>query len=263
MPDASAWNWKTKDGTANGLLYESGNWGDLVKVLWLVAILGWKKGAGNYFDPFAGDVCYPLGKKTYSRFARARLQRLDFIKDTFLEAGLWPSSATVARTMVSGRVEVWDADAERRRRWAESGVDVADGDSGWTLLESRAPDPRALWLVDPYDFLAEWRTRLPALLAKSKETSILVYIYNRSAKNAEAFADYRAFKNALADGRDLPSPLGRVAADGFLPRAHHEMLYLPSRAECENPAFPSLLRTLEEETANVTAALGRATAFDV
>ena len=50
------WNWKSRDGNQGGLLYESGNWGDLLKMLWLKAVLDWKSSVADsvpYFDPFA------------------------------------------------------------------------------------------------------------------------------------------------------------------------------------------------------------------
>lgn len=268
---ANGWNWKGKDGSRGGLLYESGNWGDLLKMLWLATLLKWKANAFapeiakiDYFDPFAGDVTYPLGKRTMVRFNQANLQRLAFIRQPFLERGAWPSSASMAGLLVGGRMEVFDADPERRNNWRSvSTATVLDGESGWDLLAGREAGPEALWLVDPYDFLAEWRERIDMLVEKSARASILLYVYNRSARSEEAFRDYRAFRCGLEDRLgERPMRLGRVAADAFLPRSHHEMLYLPCKGDADNPTFGRLLSGLEDGAAELASALDRAGACD-
>ncbi len=77
---ATPWNWKNKDGASGGLLYASGNWGDVLKMMWLLAIIAWKKenvtDSVNYFDPFAGDVHYPVSEKTLRRIKRCDSARL-------------------------------------------------------------------------------------------------------------------------------------------------------------------------------------------
>lgn len=261
------WNWKAKDGSGGGLLYESGNWGDLLKILWLEAVLEWKRGHGapvDYLDPFAGDVDYPLGAKTAFRLGLAPLPGLDFIRSRFIEKGRWPSSASAARLIADGHVEVFDADAGRRGRWsATPGVTVPEGVSGWDILASREAVPNALWLVDPYDFLAEWRTMLPVVIDKARQTAVLVYIYNRAAKNDRLFREYRAFRNALEDMRpDLPKRIGRVAADVFLPQSHHELLFLPGEADCRRSTFDALAKELEQRAGDLAAVLEKAAAVD-
>lgn len=264
---ANSWNWKGKDGSRGGLLYESGNWGDFLKLLWLVALIGWKNrksAAVNYFDPFAGDIKYPLSEKTRFRIEQANLADLALIRPGFLDQGFWPSSAAAAAGLARGSLAIFDADPDRRRNWLGfHGVRVLEGESGWTLLAAREPDPAGVWLLDPYDFLAEWRAWLPTVVEKAESTTILLYIYNRSARSAEAFADYRNFRNALEDARGgIPKRLGRVAADAFLPRAHHEMLLLPSLADAAGPDFSRLSAELAESTALLNAARNRAEFFD-
>lgn len=264
---AEKWNWKAKDGSDGGLLYESGNWGDLLKIVWLEAILGWKGRVGapvNYLDTFSGDVDYPLGRKAAFRINQAGLSSLQFIRHPFINKQRWPSSASAARLLVGGRVEVFDADFGRRKRWEKAhGVAVAAGESGWDILSARADDPEAVWLVDPYDFLAEWRDRLPLIMDRARRTTILVYVYNRAARNVEAFREYRAFRNALEDSRgDAPKRVGRVAADVFLPRAHHELLFLPGEEDCRRAGFDELLSELERRTWGLTEAIDHAAAVD-
>lgn len=261
------WNWKAKDGTGGGLLYDSGNWGDLLKMLWVAAVIDWKRRNGarvNYRDPFAGDVSYPLGKKTGFRLADARLARLDFIRKDYLDKGLWPSAASGARLLAGGSIEVWDADPGRRGNWGGlDGVTVPEADSGWTLLAERKADPHALVLVDPYDFLAEWREMLPLVIETAGRTTLLLYLYNRSGRGPEAFANYRAFRNALDDAwGDRPKRLGRVAGDAFLPRTHHEMLILPGEADRAGDDVEKLFDELGRLTGDLTAVQEKAAVFD-
>ena len=259
---AKTWNWKNKDGGKGGLLYESGNWGDMLKMLWLRQVLEWKNnlaGNTNYFDPFAGDVQYDLGKKAAFRLNQTGLDQLDFLRKPFTGQGKWPSAASGARLLAGGKIEVWDADAGRRENWrAESGVAVPDGESGWELLRRHDADSHGVWMVDPYDFLAEWRETLPLIAVKSRATTLLLYVYNRSARNEEHFREYRACKNALDDLRgDLPKRVGRAASDVFLPRSHHEMWFLPAEADCDAPGFDTLLEALAASAAGLERGMRR------
>jgi len=259
---ASTWNWKNKDGGTGGLLYESGNWGDLLKMLWVKSVLDWKNKfvtSVNYFDPFAGDVYYPLGKKTLHRVSQCGMPEFDFLREAFLHRGLWPSAASGARLAARGRVEVWDADPGRRENWSrEAGFALLEGESGWQLLERHQGDIDAVWLIDPYDFLAEWRDRLQLVADKSRATTLLLYVYNRSAKNDKTFREYRACKNALEDIRgDLPKRVGRAAGDVFLPTSHHEMWFLPSEADCAAPGLDSLFERLADTALRLENAMRR------
>lgn len=259
---AEEWNWKNKDGSKPGLLYESGNWGDILKLLWLIEILRWKRSRGvlvNYFDPFAGDVRYPLGKRTRYRLECTFPHGVDPAASVFVETGWWPSSASVAASLAGGTVEVWDADPGRRANWlANDSVAVADGADGWELLQTKPADPEGVWLIDPYDFVAEWRERLPVVLERAQTTTTLLYLYNRSGRGEAQFRLYRAFRNALEDMRgELPKRIGRVAADAFLPQCYHEMIFLPGAADCRDPGCEPLLTRLAEIAGTVNAGLRR------
>lgn len=256
------WKWKAKDGTVSTLLYEPGNWGDLLKLGWAATLARWRmeREPFAYFDPFAGARTYPLSAGARVRWARCGLPGPDLGR--WLQQDQWPSTAEVVRTLTGCPAEVFDADADRRQSWAGSGAVVLDGTDAWQLSMARPAVPGEIWLVDPYDFLADWRQNLHVLLDKARTVSIVLYVYNRSAGKKEAFADYRAFVNKLTDGRgSLPRCLGRVPSDGFLPRAHHEMLFLPGAADAARPGFAALVRSLDECTRLVADAVRRSAEF--
>ena len=265
-----SWTWKGKDGSRGRLLYEPGNWGDLLKLVWLEAFFSWhigRPGSGfiEYLDPFAGAVDYPLGKRSGNRFHQAELAGMRLVRETFLDHGRWPSSAMVVKTLFPDvAMTIFDADPERLESWsAIDGATCAGVASGWELLETAVPGSDALWLVDPYDFIAEWRERLPLLEKIAGKATLFVYIYNRAARGPEAFAEYRAFRNALDDSAAFAGKrIGRVASDAFLPRAHHEVLFLPSRGIAEDRSYSSLVSRLEEAVTELGQAVFRAGAFD-
>lgn len=264
---ARNWKWKNKDGAQGGLLYDSGNWGDILKMLWLAEIIRWKQRDGravNYTDPFAGDVRYPMGKKITFRLDQCRLPELDFLNDTFLNGGFWPSAASGALLLAAGAAEVWDADSGRRDAWRDAGVPVVENAaSGWEIVARAEPDPDGVLLVDPYDFLAEWREQLPLVAEKSGTVTTLLYLYNRSGKSGEAFADYRRFRGRLDDLLgDAPKRIGRVAADSFLPDSYHEMIFLPSAADAAGDGFDALLDRLGECAFRLHQAQARTRVFD-
>ena len=264
---AKGWDWKPKDGARGGLLYESGNWGDVLKALWVIETLGWKRSVTeivNYFDPFAGDVVYPLGSKVLWRLREIALPQLEFLGPAFIDSGHWPSSASIAGELANGVKEVFDLNEIRRGNWRSvKGFEVREGESAWTVLAEKSPDAAAVWLLDPYDFIADWRRHLELVVEKSRDVSILVYIYNRSAFGREAFREYRAFRRALEDLLgDRPRRTGRIPADVFLPRAHHEMLFLPSGADAAHSAYAGLENRLREATLGLARAMEHLAAFD-
>ena len=261
------WNWKNKNGAQGGLLYDSGNWGDMLKMLWLAEIVRWKQQNGctvNYRDPFAGDVRYPLGKKIAFRLSRSCLQQLDFLQTPFLDKGFWPSAASGALLLATGETEVWDADSGRRDAWRDAGVAVAENAaSGWDIVSRTAADPEAVLLVDPYDLLAEWQERLELIVEKSRTVSTLLYLYNRSGKSKEAFAEYRRFRGRLDDlAGETPKRIGRIAADGFLPDSYHEMIFLPCAADFARSGFGAALDRLGDCAAQLHRAQAESSVFD-
>ncbi|MCD8351483.1 MAG: hypothetical protein LUC93_12825 [Planctomycetaceae bacterium] len=259
------WNWKNKDGSKPGLLYESGNWGDILKLLWLIETIRWKTETNAhipYFDPFAGDVSYPLGRRTRFRLDCCRLDRLDPVAQSFIDQGLWPSAASAALGIL-GKVEVYDADPGRRANWLnQPGAAVQDGDDGYAILRERQPD-EGVWVVDPYDLLADWRDALPLIVDKARTATVLVYLYNRSGRGDVQFRSYRAFRNALEDARgDRPKRIGRVAADAFLPQCYHETIFLPSDSDCCSGGVEQLMERLSVLAEAVNLGLWRSGVCD-
>ncbi len=269
MADAT-WSWKGKDGSQGKLLYEPGNWGDLLKLVCLSEYCTWvleQSGlsVARYLDPFAGAPSYPLGEKALYRCSQARLAALSCIRDAFLARGLWPSTSSIARLLIDGEVAVFDANPERQALWlANKDVKVCEGESGWEIVKQEKPQADALWLIDPYDIVSEWREHLSLLLEKAGYVTMFIYVYNRAAKDGNAFAEYRRFRNALDDGTaGLTKRVARIASDAFLPRAHHELIFLPTRSLAADPAFPGLLERLEYAVIGLNKAQGRAAVFDI
>lgn len=264
----NSWTWKAKDGALGGLLYEPGNWGDLLKALWLTIFVDWSRegidgGIRRYVDPFAGAPAYPLGAQTKSRFLAAGLAELSPIEAEFLEKGLWPSSASLFRLHSPAPMLVFDADAERLARWRDfPGAVVADAVDGWAAL--RAEDSLAgsdLVLADPYDFMGEWRENADALLSRAASCTLLLYVYNRSARKAEHFREYRAFRGYVDEKTGGGYLFGRAASDPFLPSCHHEMFLFPSPEVAAGPAFSRLAGALENGTLRLDEAMRRLSVF--
>ncbi len=263
------WEWKYQDGETAALLYEPGNWGDILKDAWVVEIAQWLLAlAGrknfSYLDPFAGAPVYPLGKNTAKRMLPLARTPLGKYCAKFLAGNLWPCAATliaeIAGTGSAERIQVFDLDPLRRIRLETSpAFSVADAISGWEVLRKFTPGKNDLILIDPYDFLAEWREQLPTVLAACESTSVLLYIYNRSGKGKERLRDYRDFRNALDDARgNRPKLIARAASDAFLPSAHHEVIFLPHESAAAYRKFPALLTQLETTALAINDLISRA-----
>lgn len=236
--NTSDWSWASKNGVTGGLLYEPGNWGDILKCSWAITISCWlvKNGVGafRYADPFAGAPVYPLSEGSSRRLEPFANSALTSVLAPFLFEDLWPSTASVVLQATQGAENatytVYDRDAARRSAWESSPQTIIlPLQSGYDVLTCTMPGSEGLLLLDPYDLLADWREIMDSLLKAAESTSLLLYIYNRSARGAEHLRNYRDFRNALQDGLGAhPKLLGRIPADAFLPNAHHEMIWIPS-----------------------------------
>ncbi len=261
-----SWKWKSKDGSASGLLYEPGNWGDMLKFAWLIATADFVKaeisGQLRYFDPFAGQAGYPLGRSTLARFRQAGTGNLERLRP-WVETNVWPSAALLMRSMFDSDVTVFDTDPGRLASWEDINVTIAKAESGYHAATERNAHDDTLWLIDPYDFLAEWRDALPLIMDKSRQVPVLLYVYNRSAGKPEAFAEYRAFRNRLVDSLgENKLCRGRVASDSFLPRAHHEMFLFPNPALAASASYPRLVKELEQASITIANAVEHSGRFE-
>ena len=266
-PPPGDWSWKAKDGAAGRLLYEPGNWGDLLKASWIAAVLGglldaFGPGQARALDVFAGAPDYPLSAASAARARRVGAGDFVAALAPHLERGRWPGSAALmAEIIASARarkgsppdpepaVAVFDADVERRLALAADGrFGMLEHHDGYDALAGAFDlGPAGLALVDPYDLLADWRRALPALAARGRTATALVYVHNRSGRGREALREYRAFRAALAEARaGAPLLVGRIPADPFLPTAWHEMIWLPGERAREAPGLEAGTRKLLE-----------------
>ena len=247
------WSWRVGNRARNtdlGLLYEPGNFGDILKGTWARIIssgLQLEEGRESivYLDPWCGAPDYPLLENTARRLEW--IGRCPFIDSQrgWLEQGKVASTGTLVRETFIERglaveLRVFDSDPQRLARWSEvPGAEALRLSSGEEALRDADVD---LVLVDPYDFLATWKETLPALLSLAQASTVLVYIYNRAPRGGEPVRNYDRFRREL-DETGSGYVIGRVASDIVLPRAFHEMLLL---------APEGVTAPLEEE-------LGRAT----
>lgn len=265
----SPWTWKGKDGSSGKLLYEPGNWGDILKNLWLTILLSWMREDSSsplegYNDFFAGAPHYPLAEKTGRRFTRIAFPEFDCIKEPYINKRQWPSSASTVKLLCDATIKLYEKDPVRLEQWQSvPGVDFFHVDSGWEALSGVTPKTADINMVDPYDILAEWREIFPCFEGRFGKTTLLIYLYNKSALYREAFDNYRAFRNAVEDATGgLASCFGRIGSDPFLPRAHHEMWLLPERGLAESKEFMLLTERLAEKTHLLNQAQRRFAEFD-
>lgn len=254
-----AWTWTSKGGESAKLLYEPGNWGDLLKGAWVLAVLDamLEKGPVTYLDCFAGAPVYPLVPATEKRLGLLKSCALLDCCQPFLASRQWPSAAVLAAEQIgdASQVQVVEADPERRDEYVGAPhVTVSPLACGWDALRGARPGANGLVLVDPYDFLSDWQEQLEAVVRAAETTSVLLYVYNRAARGHEQMRQYRAFRNRLEDlWQGRVKRIARVGADAFLPRAHHEMVFLPAGGEED----AGLLERLEAEALAIAEALSR------
>lgn len=242
--------------------YEPGNWGDVLKGLWVEAVTRHLKlstrSLPRICDGFAGHPVYPLTAGT-----RQRLGELDAhncyvqAQERYAEGDQLASAATLARDVLrhhSGRttipdVAVFDLDAHKRDHYAQhEGFRVLELETGFDILD--LADDHELLVLDPYEFLWEYAKYLPRLLAAAERTSVLIYLFNKAPQRGGYRRNYTNFLNELDAGRpEGDYLLGRVPSDGFLPQIYHEMLYLPARGQVPPIGLGTELRERTQELA--------------
>jgi hypothetical protein len=264
------WRWRVADPAQSqrlNLLYEPGNWGDVLKGLWAVRVAASvckmlkDKSPLVYLDPFAGAPTYPLVESASRRLEGPGMDDFRDLQAPYASRGLMASTAMLVRdaALRSGRqceLEVFDSDASRLHAWKEvTGVKVLEVPSGEDCLEEdalrrHAPD---FLLVDPYDFFVKWTFFLPRALRAAEKCTVLAYLYNRSPRGPGQQQMYEDFRKALDEGLGASRGflLGRIPADPAVARAYHEVLLLGPRPD---------ISKLGDELAGPTRALARALA---
>jgi len=268
------WRWKVPGPEENarlGLLYEPGNWGDILKGTWALAaarvLLAQTSGRPfRYLDPFAGAPTYPL--------TPGARRRLDLIPDSELARAQEPysaraelaSTALLVRDLAirSGReasLFVHDVDPARGSAWGAVPEAVKPTCStGEDLLDAWRQEPAPdLVLIDPYDLFDRFATLLPRGLEAAQGGAVLYYLYNKSPRSGGFERTYRSLRRALdrALGQGSSFVVGRIPSDPILPRAFHEVILAGPV-----PLVSALAGKLREDTESLAALLARQGAFE-
>ena len=243
LDDSSTrWSWRGPDPAQNrhlNLLYEPGNWGDVLKGIWAARLtreLCRRLPEGRplrYFDPFAGAPEYPLVPAAGERLRRAPAAAAPFLElqGPWLQRGRLGSTASLvmaAAALADRRVEasVYDLDPARRDAWRLHPVRVLEHASGEEALDA-APPPDLL-LLDPYDLFDAWGSLLKRALLAARGGPVLAYLYNKAPRGGGYVRQYeqlrRGFQLLLDKGDPAKVLVGRIPADPSLPRAWHELL---------------------------------------
>ncbi len=236
----TGWRWKTADVEQNAaldLLYEPGNWGDVLKGLWVApvarALADGAGGAGlHVVDPFAGAPVWPLTAGAAARYASLPAGGLLALQRPFLEQGRLLSTGRLAleAARVAGApatAEVFDVDDARRGRWAEerdvSLLEIARGEDAlrpgrarWTPVGREAGARGAgssaagarreassrgtaarLLLVDPYDLFERHEELVPPALDRAHRATVLLYLFNKAPRGAAQFARWERLRDGV------------------------------------------------------------------
>lgn len=247
----SEWVWKPKQGRGpkgSELLYEPGNWGDVLKGAWALEVLEscLRGGAmGHLVDAYAGRPSYPV-----SEVARDRIVGLGegdayrLAQQQHLAHGRIASTGLlmIERLESAGlapRVRAFDQDPDRRAAWAERDeVSVPqDIESGVELLGlvAASHEEHDLVLVDPYDFFDHWGAMEGTLATLAERGPVLIYHLNKAPRGAGHLDQYERLLRGLS--RALPQGasgcVGRVPSDERLARGWHEMILLGPRSDVD------------------------------
>ncbi len=245
-----AWSWKDKDREINdqlNLLYEPGNWGDLLKHLWAFelsrSILKSGLESIRLFDPFSGAESYPLTSATADRVAALPETLAHTLKPLCRER--FPSTGSVfAGQFVSLDFAclICEQDQARRSTWTDLAtfVEGTPIDRLKTYLKPNSGFSPNLVLWDPYDFFEQWSHAIPFLLQVARRADVLIYFLNKSPQAVGKLKNYQAMKARL----DQKLLIGRVPADSLLPRSYHELWLMGPRAHDVDLA-KSLARTTQ------------------
>ena len=244
---AGGWTWKVEEsrrGDDPGLLYEPGNWGDVLKGTWAIhvaralraAAAATRSGGGrdglHCVDPWAGAASYPLVGAAAERIEWLGGGEYASSQRDWIARGRLASTARLVMEAGSGDgarglLEVFDSDPERLASWKEvDGVRRLDVESGEDAL---GPTDADLVLVDPYDLFDRWPEILPGVLEAARGSWVLLYLYNKAPRGGGHARGYRDLRRRLEAGAPGPALVGRIPSDLVLPRAFHEVVLLGPR----------------------------------
>jgi hypothetical protein len=269
------WSWRVADHSLNkdlNLLYEPGNWGDVLKGTWAAlaareVALSCGGGSFRFLDPFAGAPTYPLVEGARRRLEMieggpfADAQAAHASKDLLASTALVVSDAA-ARGGARAELLVFDIDEPRREAWRSvpnaAVLDVASGDDALAALEAD-PSPPELVLVDPYDLFYRWERLLSGALAAARRSLVLLYAYNKAPRSPGDQRLYASLRSAIEKwsagaGGDLT---GRLPADAGVARAYHEVFLAGPR-----PALDALRADLREATRSFARRLADMGSFE-
>lgn len=256
-----AWSWKDKDRDNNdqlNLLYEPGNWGDLLKHLWAIELSKHRLHCGlestQLFDPFSGAESYPLTVPTAERIDRLPPLLKDRLQPLCQQR--FPSTGVVLHSYVEDgtfRAEICEQDPVRRATWSTpvQAVDETPLERLKHYLKSSGEQSGfrpnlALW--DPYDFFEQWSHAIPFLLQFAHRCDLLIYFLNKSPQGVGKLRNYQAMRARV----DQPLLVGRVGSDSLLPRSYHEMWLLGPSCQSENlaQALSQVTRALNQHVSD-------------
>ena len=120
----SNWSWKDGDVDLNrelNLLYEPGNWGDVLKSLWAVEVVAQLEVAGptlRVLDPYSGALDYPCTDAARQRLwpAYRKLQQNHLKNKRLASTGRLIQDACTRRGL-SCRSVICEKDPARRASW--------------------------------------------------------------------------------------------------------------------------------------------------
>ncbi|MBI4583792.1 MAG: hypothetical protein HY717_07195 [Planctomycetes bacterium] len=240
-----AWKWKVKgpaDNAGLGMLYEPGNWGDLLKAAVLAPLVQrlvglQPDGALKILDPFAGKPFYPLTEAAALRCRLLGGTALGEALRPFLERRQFPSAGSLALALAArpggppaAELAVYDLEPSSLREWrCEPAARVLAISSGYEALSAPEAEAAGLIIFDPYDLFDRWQEVLPRALALFPRCALLFYLYNKSPRGPGFARRYLSFRRALKKGLEplkekAWARLYRAPADAILPRSFHEVI---------------------------------------
>ena len=271
-PKSGSWRWKVQDPANNpglDLLYEPGNWGDVIKGAWAIlvarTVLSQRSSkVFRYLDPFSGRPTYPLVDSARERLEALSHCELKTAQEPYRAQGLLGSTALLVRDAAlklgaAVEMHVFDVDPVRSALWSEIPqairIDCANGEEA--ALKWRDFRPLDLVLIDPYDLFDRPSPLVPAGLEAAVESPVLFYLYNRAPRGGGHERSYRSLRDRIDETKPggVEVLIGRIPSDAILPRAYHEMIFAGPRELVADarPELEAVTRSLSRHLGDLGA----------